>query len=141
MQAQTGTVKYRSTFQTIVRVTREESFLRLYRGLMTPLVTVALNNSVTFGVRGLALKYGISHRLDPVAREALAGLSAGFVRVNKHSGEEMDSFIYVAPYIHYFFRRYLFLLLKWSRFKCKSSSLACPRRPWTVSEKSTSKVA
>ena len=41
------------------RVSREEGFRRLYRGLPTPLATVALTNSVTFGVYGLASRWAL----------------------------------------------------------------------------------
>ena len=81
MQAQTGNVKYTSTIQTIARVTREDSFLRLYRGLATPLFTVALNNSVTFGVYGLAMKYLVPRNWNTTKREASGGFIAGVARV------------------------------------------------------------
>ena len=88
--------KYFSTFQTIRRVSTEEGvgtilkivsysanillfkFLRLYRGLSTPLCTVALTNAVTFGVYGMmARRWGN----DSVADVARNGTFAGLVRV------------------------------------------------------------
>lgn len=71
--------KYFTTFQAISRVTREEGFFRLYRGLATPLCTVALTNAVTFGVYGIVSRdVGNSTILD-VARN---GVVAGIVRVS-----------------------------------------------------------
>ena len=56
IQNQVLPVRYKSTFQTISLVTREDGFLRLYRGIMTPLVTVAFYNAITFSVYEAALK-------------------------------------------------------------------------------------
>ena len=54
-------------------------FLRLYRGLTTPLCTVALTNAVTFGVYGIVSRdVGNSTTLE-VARN---GIVAGIVRVS-----------------------------------------------------------
>jgi len=76
----TGERKYRSTFQTIGRVTREEGFRRLYRGLPTPLATVALTNSVTFGVYGLASRqWGNDGAVEAGRNGFCAGLVRSFV--------------------------------------------------------------
>ena len=80
--------KYTSTFQTIWLVTKEEGFWRLYRGLITPMVTVAFYNSVTFGVYASVLRQ-LPNDDDTIsgakmaAKHGLAGMVAGFARVNK----------------------------------------------------------
>ena len=88
--------KYFTTFQTIRRVTGEEGvsgesleniltssvtlfqFLRLYRGLYTPLCTVALTNAVTFGVYGIMSRNLGNNTIGDIARN---GSVAGFIRV------------------------------------------------------------
>lgn len=72
-----GERKYYSTGQTIARVTREEGLSRLYRGLATPLATVALTNCVTFGVYGLASRRWGNNSALEAGRN---GLCAGLVR-------------------------------------------------------------
>merc|ERR1711892_731472 len=72
--------KYFTTFQTIRRVSTEEGFLRLYRGLSTPLCTVALTNAVTFGVYGIvARQWGNSSVLEVARNGAFAGFVRSFV--------------------------------------------------------------
>ena len=72
--------KYFTTFQTIRRVTREEGFLRLYRGLATPLCTVALTNAVTFGVYGIMSRNFGNATIGEIARN---GIISGIIRVGK----------------------------------------------------------
>jgi len=69
--------KYFTTFQTIRRVTREEGFLRLYRGLATPLCTVALTNAVTFGVYGIMSRNFGNTTTGEIARN---GIISGIIR-------------------------------------------------------------
>ena len=95
--------KYFTTFQTIARVTKEEGvkmyfnsnciyakifqFFRLYRGLSTPLCTVALTNAVTFGVYGIMSRnFGNNSILD-IARN---GIVAGTIRVSSKLGVFME---------------------------------------------------
>ena len=86
--------KYFSTFQCMKRVRREEGvkshilhrnkisrissqFLRLYRGLYTPLCTVALTNAVTFGVYGMMSRNLGNNTITDITRN---GIVAGTVR-------------------------------------------------------------
>merc|ERR1719228_577708 len=75
-----GERKYTSTFQTIGKVCREEGILRMYRGLPTPMATVAITNSVTFGVYGIvARQWGNDTVLDTARNGAWAGFARSFV--------------------------------------------------------------
>ena len=69
-------------------VTKEEGFKRLYRGLSTPLVTVAFYNAVTFGVYAKALKHldhiSIGGQKNDLAKHTIAGLTSGIARVFMH---------------------------------------------------------
>lgn len=56
-------------------------FIRLYRGLSTPLCTVALTNAVTFGVYGIMSRNHGNAQLGDIARN---GTVAGFIRVINH---------------------------------------------------------
>lgn len=83
IQNQTLPVRYTSTFQTMALVTREQGFRRLYRGLMTPMITVAFYNAFTFAAYEDALK-----RLDKMnysqhvgLKHGTAGFVSGLVRV------------------------------------------------------------
>ena len=80
IQNQVLPVRYKSTFQTIALVTKEDGFLRLYRGLMTPLVTVAFYNAITFAAYEDAMQ-----RLDSIQsiglKNGLAGFYSGLIRV------------------------------------------------------------
>ena len=92
--------KYFTTFQCMGRVRREEGvmqlsqseshishrnkisrissqFLRLYRGLYTPLCTVALTNAVTFGVYGIMSRNMGNETTADITRN---GIVAGTVR-------------------------------------------------------------
>ena len=92
--------KYFSTFQCMRRVRREEGvmplsqsqshishrnkifsqFLRLYRGLYTPLCTVALTNAVTFGVYGIMSRnFGNNTTADITRNGMVAGTVRAFV--------------------------------------------------------------
>jgi len=72
--------KYFSTFQCIGRVRQEEGFLRLYRGLYTPLCTVALTNAVTFGVYGIMSRnYGNLSTLEVTRNGVVSGTVRAFV--------------------------------------------------------------
>ena len=53
-------------------------FFRLYRGLYTPLCTVALTNAVTFGVYGIMSRNLGNNTIGDIARN---GSVAGFIRV------------------------------------------------------------
>ena len=81
-------IKYTSTFQALCLVTKEEGFKRLYRGLSTPLVTVAFYNAVTFGVYAKALKHldhiSIGGQNNDLAKHTIAGLTSGIARVFMH---------------------------------------------------------
>ena len=82
IQCQGGGVerKYRSTLQTMLVVRREEGWRRLYRGLPTPLATVALTNAVTFGVYGAAGRAWAAGRQPGPAQAAQHGALAGSLR-------------------------------------------------------------
>ena len=70
-------IRYRSTFQTMLLVTREDGFRRLYRGLATPLFTVAFYNAVTFSAYEDAVRKLPHHCW---ANHAMAGALSGLPR-------------------------------------------------------------
>jgi len=82
MQTQEGgdKRKYFSTFQTIKRVIVEDGALRLYRGLSTPMATVAFTNALTFGVYGaMGRKFGDKSLTNVAANGGTAGSVRAFV--------------------------------------------------------------
>ena len=81
IQNQTLPVRYKSTFQTMALVTKEQGFRRLYRGLMTPMITVAFYNAVTFAAYEDALKRLNDFSDHTGIKHGTAGFIAGLVRV------------------------------------------------------------
>lgn len=83
IQNQVEPVRYKSTFQTIFLVTKEDGFLRLYRGMSTPLVTVAFYNAITFTAYEAALKNinSLDGQIHQGLKCGVAGAMSGFVRV------------------------------------------------------------
>ena len=80
IQTQVKPVRYTSTFQTILLVTKEDGFLRLYRGLLTPMFTVAFYNAITFSAYEAAMK-SIPGNNEDISKHAMAGAISGFARV------------------------------------------------------------
>ena len=80
IQNQVKPIRYRSTFQTIFLVTKEDGFRRLYRGLTTPLFTVAFYNAVTFSAYEGALRN--LQQTDHWAKHGIAGTLSGLTRVS-----------------------------------------------------------
>ena len=67
---------------------KQDGFLRLYRGLATPMITVAFYNAITFSVYEAALKRIKEHKQlggrkdgDGIHQNVLAGLASGLARV------------------------------------------------------------
>ena len=81
IQNQVKPIRYRSTFQTIFLVTKEDGFRRLYRGLTTPLFTVAFYNAVTFSAYEGALR-NLQQQTDHWAKHGIAGTLSGLTRVS-----------------------------------------------------------
>ena len=65
-----------------VYLKKQDGFLRLYRGLATPMITVAFYNAITFSVYEAALKR-IKSKKDGtgIHQNVLAGLTSGLARV------------------------------------------------------------
>ena len=80
IQTQVKPIRYTSTFQTIFLVTKEDGFLRLYRGLMTPMITVAFYNAITFSAYEAAMKK-LSGSNQDLWKHGLAGSISGLARV------------------------------------------------------------
>ena len=67
---------------------KQDGFLRLYRGLATPMITVAFYNAITFSVYEAALKRIKEHKQlggkkdgAGIHQNVLAGLASGLARV------------------------------------------------------------
>ena len=63
---------------------KQDGFLRLYRGLATPMITVAFYNAITFSVYEAALKRIKEHKQlggPGIHQNVLAGLVSGLARV------------------------------------------------------------
>ncbi|KAF8075243.1 carnitine/acyl carnitine carrier [Lyophyllum atratum] len=73
--------KYRSTFHAVAKIVREEKFVGLYKGISSPLATVALMNGLVFASYKLFLKLqlGQSDDIPTLSQITLAGAGCGIV--------------------------------------------------------------
>ncbi|KAF8957139.1 carnitine/acyl carnitine carrier [Flammula alnicola] len=73
--------KYHSTFNAITTIVREERFIGLYKGITSPLATVALMNGLVFASYRFLLKLQLCHAdsVPTIAQIALAGAGSGIV--------------------------------------------------------------
>ncbi|EIN06196.1 carnitine/acyl carnitine carrier [Punctularia strigosozonata HHB-11173 SS5] len=73
--------KYRSTFQSLITITREERFTGLFKGITTPLATCALLNGVVFASYRFLMKAQLSHEDDvpTLWQVGLAGAGSGII--------------------------------------------------------------
>ncbi|KDR80921.1 hypothetical protein GALMADRAFT_153318 [Galerina marginata CBS 339.88] len=73
--------KYHSTFNAITTIIREERFIGLYKGITSPLATVALMNGLVFASYRLLLKLQLPNAgtLPTIAQIALAGAGSGII--------------------------------------------------------------
>ncbi|EDR13874.1 uncharacterized protein LACBIDRAFT_230077, partial [Laccaria bicolor S238N-H82] len=73
--------KYTSTFQAIATIIREERFIGLYKGITSPLATVALMNGLVFASYRFLLKLQLedSSSTPSITQIALAGAGSGII--------------------------------------------------------------
>ncbi|KAF9482995.1 carnitine/acyl carnitine carrier [Pholiota conissans] len=73
--------KYHSTFNAIATIVREERFIGLYKGITSPLATVALMNGLVFASYRFLLKLQLPDAacVPTLAQIALAGAGCGIV--------------------------------------------------------------
>ncbi|KAI8818299.1 mitochondrial carrier domain-containing protein [Fimicolochytrium jonesii] len=76
-QHETGK-RYRGTVHCMTSIVREERFRGLYKGMASPLVGVAVINSLLFGVYGYFLRH-IGSGEDSILSIAAAGSASGFI--------------------------------------------------------------
>lgn len=67
--------KYRSTVQCVRHIIQKESVLGLYKGLASPLCTVAAVNAICFGTYGHVLR--MQDDRTALSSHAIAGAAAG----------------------------------------------------------------
>lgn len=67
--------QYRNTFHCFQSIIQQESFRGLYKGVTSPLYSLALINAVVFGVQGNVLKR--MKNPDALSSHFLAGSFAG----------------------------------------------------------------
>jgi len=73
--------KYHSTFHAITTIIREERFIGLYKGITSPLATVALMNGLVFASYRFLLKLQLpmAETVPTITQIALAGAGCGIV--------------------------------------------------------------
>ncbi|KAF8184484.1 carnitine/acyl carnitine carrier, partial [Pholiota molesta] len=73
--------KYHSTFNAIATIVREERFIGLYKGIMSPLATTALMNGLVFSSYRFLLKLQLPNAasVPTLTQIALAGAGCGIV--------------------------------------------------------------
>ncbi|KAF8815430.1 carnitine/acyl carnitine carrier [Phlegmacium glaucopus] len=73
--------KYHSTIHAITTIVREERFIGLYKGIMSPLATVALMNGLVFASYRFFMKVQLDNpnSIPTIAQIALAGAGSGIV--------------------------------------------------------------
>ncbi|KAF8989848.1 mitochondrial carrier domain-containing protein [Cyathus striatus] len=73
--------KYRSTFHAIATIIQEEKFLGLYKGITSPLASVALMNGLVFSSYRFFMKIQLENgdSIPTLAQIALAGAGCGIV--------------------------------------------------------------
>ncbi|KIM39611.1 hypothetical protein M413DRAFT_193953 [Hebeloma cylindrosporum] len=73
--------KYHSTFHAIATIIREERFVGLYKGITSPLATVALMNGLVFASYRFLLKLQLptAETVPTITQIALAGAGCGIV--------------------------------------------------------------
>ncbi|KAF4610872.1 hypothetical protein D9613_007212 [Agrocybe pediades] len=73
--------RYRSTFQAITTIVREERFIGLYKGITSPLATVALMNGLVFASYRFLLKLQLPtpETVPTITQIALAGAGCGII--------------------------------------------------------------
>lgn len=80
-QSPTIAGKYSSTFQAIGTIVKEEKLAGLYRGIASPLATVALMNGLVFSSYGFIMKLQLDRAgaLPTLTQVALAGAGSGII--------------------------------------------------------------
>ncbi|GLB41531.1 putative mitochondrial carrier (TC 2.A.29) family protein [Lyophyllum shimeji] len=73
--------KYRSTSHAVGKIIREERFLGLFKGIQSPLATVALMNGLVFSSYGVFMKLQLGHSeaVPTLTQITLAGAGSGIV--------------------------------------------------------------
>ncbi|PPR05226.1 hypothetical protein CVT24_010332 [Panaeolus cyanescens] len=73
--------KYKSTFNAITTIVREEKFVGLFKGITSPLATVALMNGLVFASYRFFMKLQLpdTNTIPTITQIALAGIGSGIV--------------------------------------------------------------
>lgn len=73
--------KYRSTWNALSTIVREERFFGLYKGIMSPMATVALMNGLVFASYRFLMKLQLEHAdaVPTLTQVALAGAGSGII--------------------------------------------------------------
>ncbi|RDB18575.1 Mitochondrial basic amino acids transporter [Hypsizygus marmoreus] len=80
-QNPTTAAKYHSTLHAVATIVREEKFIGLYKGITSPLATVALMNGLVFASYRFFMKIQLEHSqaIPTLAQITLAGAGSGIV--------------------------------------------------------------
>ncbi|XP_071834080.1 mitochondrial basic amino acids transporter-like isoform X1 [Apostichopus japonicus] len=79
LQAQGGTkARYRGTIHCVTSIIRHESMLGMFKGMLSPMLSITAINSILFGVRGNLLKY---YESPTLLNHYMAGSAAGATQV------------------------------------------------------------